>query len=127
MGVVNLNIKNETAPARWLSWLEHRRPLLQMVVGLISCQGSYLGRGLDSWSEHIEEPTLSLCLPLTLFLLLPPLPLSLKSINICSGRIKKYYSYRVIGRLFIIHLCAKRYELHNMFLISEHLQHAWHV
>ena len=56
-----------------------------------SCSGTYLGCGFDPWSEHIWEAanrclsltSVFLSLSLSLFSSLsPPLPLSLKSINI---------------------------------------------
>ena len=61
--------------ARELSWLQ-RCPVHQKVVGLIPCQGTYLGYGFDPRSEHVREATnqcfsnmhvsLSLSFPLSL-------------------------------------------------------------
>ena len=89
--------KNRTrALAGWLSWLEHH-PVHQKVAGLIPEQGTFLDRGFDSRSEHIQEATdrcfsltsLALSLSLSPSLSFPttlPLPLSKKSVHISLGQ-----------------------------------------
>ena len=69
--------------------MEHH-PIHQKVAGLIPHQGTYLGCGFDPWSGHAWEATDCFSLTfLSLSLFPPPLPLSLKSINISLGEVKK--------------------------------------
>ena len=68
--------KDNSALARWLSWLEHC-PIYQKVVGLIPSQGKY------------ERQPIDLSLSLSLSVPLSHPSFSLKSINISWMRIKK--------------------------------------
>ena len=108
------NAKRITAPARWLSWLEHRRTH-QWVGGLLPSQGTYLGGRFDPWSGHIGEATDRYFSLTSMFLSLSYPLLKISNKNILGEYLKK----RIMEPCFNTtptHLQSKAFGWYSFYL-----------